>query len=75
MSGPAVKDQILEQKLLPVLLPPRNSQGFQELCVGSRRQRPMYIFSIISLYLSGMSRPGTMSSITISPDLSVASGL
>ena len=44
VSGARVKDQILEQKMLLVLLPLRKFQGFQELCASKWQYRPVCIF-------------------------------
>ena len=44
-SGTGVKGQILEQKVLLVLLPLRKLQGFKGLCARNYGQRRMYIIS------------------------------
>ena len=48
MSGTGAKDQIIEPKMLLVLLSLRKRQGFGELCARNQTPRPIYVFSIIS---------------------------
>ena len=44
MSGTEFNNQILEQKMLLVLLLLRKLQGFLKLCARNQGQRPIYIF-------------------------------
>lgn len=50
VSGTMVKDQTLEQKILLVFLSLRNLQGFYELYVRNKRQRPICIYILFLLF-------------------------
>ena len=66
-----VKGQILEQQMLLVLLTLSKLQGFQELCGRNWGQGLIYMFSITSQYLYGLSTQHTCELCRLEPIVTI----